>query len=143
MKHGSDLVKLANKEDASVILVQETSLQDHEAATVARHLRDWHCYHQTGRFTANKATGGAAVLIHKTIPSARVTSHANGSRCSFLIRQLIAEITEPFSNLSPGDMNSTPKDDILQMWSRHHGAMILHPGTADEPESTLGIKSLH
>ena len=35
-----------------------------------------------------------------------------------------------------GNMNSTPTDDILQVLSAHHGAMILHPGTADAPEST-------
>ena len=38
--------------------------------------------------------------------------------------------------LMGGDMNSTPTDEILQVWSAHHGATILHPGTADAPEST-------
>lgn len=48
-QRGSDLVKLADQEGVSVILVQvqETLLKEHEAATVARSLKDWHFYHQT------------------------------------------------------------------------------------------------
>lgn len=165
MQRGSDFVKYANAEKALVLLIQETMLQDHEAAAVARNLKDWHFYHQTGRLTANRATGGVAVLVHKTIPSARIGSYAddNGEWLSVVIPDMIftpayrrnnriiqqlqswhEKLNEHWATLPQpnwllgGDFNATPQEDILQVWSAHHGAQILHPGTPTDPKAHAG-----